>query len=389
LRILIPEAHALGSIACIRSLGQAGHHVLAISHDPQALGFLSKYCAASVLVPADLPKAGFAAWFDDLLNQHQIDLVLPSEGLINSLGSRLADFSSKLPSGGDVHQLRRWMSKYELFQIFEKSNDPALRMNIPTTILLDAGSDWKEKIQSLTLPAFAKFDADPERGLSAHIEKIKSSAELLPSLQKLVAARGRGLVQSFAPGQGVGVFFLRWNGKILLTLMHRRLHEVPHTGGVSSLRETWWHEAMAADALRRIEALDWSGVGMLEYRWNLSDDSFYLMEFNARFWGSLHLALYAGADFPKLLVDAWSQKAVEPQRAMTDVRCRLTFPKEVEYLASLLRDPSVGLGQKAWACLEAVLLTLDPRVHSDLWFKGDRGLYWTALARMPARMFKK
>ena len=54
--------------------------------------------------------------------------------------------------------------------------------------------------------------------------------------------------------------------------------------------------------LRRI---GWNGVAMLEYRRDPSTGDFRLLELNARFWGSLHLALAAGVDFPRLLLDAW------------------------------------------------------------------------------------
>ena len=142
------------------------------------------------------------------------------------------------------------------------------------------------------------------------------------------------------------------------------------------------------DALTRIESMDWWGVGMLEYRYAGGND-FHLMEFNARFWGSLHLALFAGVDFPRLLIEVWQGRDVQPVRATTGVRCRLTFPKELEYLWSLIRDPDVGRLRKAKSLVEAVALSIDPRVHNDFWFPGDRTLYWEALRRTPARLLRK
>jgi biotin carboxylase len=54
-----------------------------------------------------------------------------------------------------------------------------------------------------------------------------------------------------------------------------------------------------ADAKVRAAHLGWQGVGMFEYRWDLTSGRFFLMEFNSRFWGSLHLAMFAGVDFPR------------------------------------------------------------------------------------------
>jgi len=62
---------------------------------------------------------------------------------------------------------------------------------------------------------------------------------------------------------------------------------------------------MCDDALAKIKAMKWQGVGMMEYRWDPTTDQFYFLEMNGRFWGSLHLALFAGVDFPALLLDAF------------------------------------------------------------------------------------
>lgn len=388
MRILVPEAHAMGSIACIRSLGRAGHHVVAMSDQPDALGFHSRYTTQTVLLPQPAAPAAVADAIRAAIAAHDIDLVLPSEGLVGVLGSRLGEIADKLPCGPDPALVRRYVSKYELFKRFLKSDDGALRAHLPATRLLDRSSDLGAGLAGLQAPLFAKFDASDSQRSPALVLRYATVDDAARALPPLLTRYGRGLVQEWVPGQGVGVFFLRWNGRVLGELMHRRLHEVPHTGGVSSYRETWWDAALHADALRRIEAMDWWGVGMLEYRY-AGPASFHLMEFNARFWGSLHLALFAGVDFPRLLVDAWAGRDVTAQRARAGVRCRLTFPKELEYLWSVLRDHAVGAPRKLGAIVEALALSFDPRVHADLWFPRDRGLYWLALRRTPARFLRR
>jgi hypothetical protein len=167
-------------------------------------------------------------------------------------------------------------------------------------------------------------------------------------------------------------------------MMHMRLHEMPHTGGASSLRRTWWHQRMMDDAERKLSYLDWQGVAMVEYRWDPATDQFYLMEMNLRFWGSLHLALYAGVDFPRLLADAFliGELPSTPIQASRDVICRNTFPFEIGYLVSLWRDSEVPLSRKLYSGLEAISLSFDPRIRNDLFFPGDRWLYFVRLKEM-------
>ncbi len=138
---------------------------------------------------------------------------------------------------------------------------------------------------------------------------------------------------------------------------------------------------MLADAARRLEHLNWQGVAMLEYRWDPASDRLYLMEMNARFWGSLHLALYAGVDFPRLLLDA-SHGHEERCDAFTEgVYARLTFPSEVEFVYSLLKDPNVGVRAKLAAVVEFFRLFFDRKVRADLDYPGDRLLYWKMIPR--------
>ncbi len=51
-----------------------------------------------------------------------------------------------------------------------------------------------------------------------------------------------------------------------------------------------------------LEALDFEGPVMAEFRTDGVDC--WLIELNARLWGSLQLAVDAGVDFPRLLVGA-------------------------------------------------------------------------------------
>lgn len=46
--------------------------------------------------------------------------------------------------------------------------------------------------------------------------------------------------------------------------------------------------------------LNYTGIGMFEFKFNETIQEWILIEVNARFWGSLPLAIYAGVDFPKL-----------------------------------------------------------------------------------------
>jgi protein-tyrosine-phosphatase/predicted ATP-grasp superfamily ATP-dependent carboligase len=155
-------------------------------------------------------------------------------------------------------------------------------------------------------------------------------------LRRLVAARVAHVpvqVQEWVPGHGVGIEVLAHRGDIALHIAHERIHEVPLTGGGSSYRRTIAAPAGPyGDAALLSRALGLHGVAMVEFRFDPASGNHWLMEINMRFWGSLHLGAFAGADFPRALADMLLHDRVLPQ---PEVRLGVTarnVSRDVEWL---------------------------------------------------------
>jgi predicted ATP-grasp superfamily ATP-dependent carboligase len=112
-------------------------------------------------------------------------------------------------------------------------------------------------------------------------------------------------------------------GELRAEFAHRRIRDVRPTGSGSAVRESVEpEERMRAAALSILEALRWHGVAMVEFR-QRPDGTPVFLEVNGRFWNSLPLAVYAGVDFPALLVRMAEKGDVEMQTGYrTGVRCR-------------------------------------------------------------------
>jgi len=141
-------------------------------------------------------------------------------------------------------------------------------------------------------------------------------AESVHELEKTVAqyeyfSRNPFLLQEYIQGQAHGIFALYNQGKLVASFAHRRLRENPPSGGVSVLCES---VEKNPEAWRRAKTLldhvAWHGVAMVEFK-VAADGTPYLMEVNARFWGSLQLAIDAGVDFPWLLYQLATGRDVE------------------------------------------------------------------------------
>lgn len=380
--ILVVDANAMGSLACIRSLGRAGHQIIATSECNRAIGFGSRYADVCLMQPPYRPAVPFIAWLDRIIEQNSIDCIVPTEGLLLAIRPWLKRYQRLMPIPQGQDELYRAFSKFDVFSSFLAPGvDARLGFHLPPTALITPSTTSFGALENHAGPYYVKADACYARnGAESLVMRLPTLEKVASVIPEQLGQYSCFVVQSHVKGQGVGVFFLRWKGNIKARFMHHRLHEVPWEGGVSSLRSAWWHENIYQDALKRIEHLNWDGVSMFEYRWDPVTDEFFLMELNARFWGSLHLAIHAGVDFPKLLVSAWDNETFPAPEARMGVRCRLTFPKEVEYVISRMKSPNLSLWEKTWSLLEFGALSLDPRVKSDMLFPGDNQLYWRSIS---------
>ena len=374
----------MGAIACVRSLGRAGFPVHACATATDALGLHSRYAARAVVSPS-YADSSFGPWLRDYIAQHQIRAIIPSEGLFLAIHTDLEEFTSLLPTTSRPDILRRGFSKIDAHEALTTDARVPTVNHIPPSLIVSADRPMPDtdSLRTFGTPLYIKVDATyGGPGASAAVYRASTLEAAEARLRRVLATHRKALVQSHVPGQGVGAFFLLWNGNVVAEFMHRRLHEVPYTGGVSSLRESWWHQAIRDDALSKLQALSWQGVAMMEYRWDPHTGAFYFIELNGRFWGSLHLALYAGVDFPRMLADSFFGRPVESVSTYPlGLRCRNTIPQEIQHVWSKLRDRTLPASDRLWSILEFALLTLDPRVKSDLLFPGDTHLFWRRAKR--------
>ena len=107
------------------------------------------------------------------------------------------------------------------------------------------------------------------------------------------------LLQEFVVGDGVGIEVLMHRGEALAIFQHRRVKEVPASGGVAAIAIAESPEPMLIDqALKLLRALEWEGVAMVEFRYDGTQRRSALLEVNGRYWGTSALPIQAGMDFP-------------------------------------------------------------------------------------------
>lgn len=380
--VLVFEAQAIGMIGVIRSLGRAGYRVHAASARADAPGLHSRYARIAVQHPA-YASGEFLSWLQQYVATQSIAAIVPSEAFLLTIEPVYEQYRALLPDAADKAVLYRCFGKADVQQFFAEHASPQLREQMPQARVIRRNDvlPTSAELAAWRWPLYVKTDARyADRDREAGVKAVRTPEALSSALAAALASHDRCQLQETVPGVKATVNLWRHHGEFHAESMCVAMHENPHTGGLTAYRKIWWHEAMLADAKRRLQALNWQGVAMVEYKWDAATGQFWFLELNARYWNALNLDLLAGKDFPRWQLDAFFDKATVQDQGPGPLgfRARYTVPADLGYLMSRCRDPQVSVPKKIWAVLEFFGLMLNPAVHSDLWFPGDRRLYWRA-----------
>lgn len=381
INVLVADTHAIGMIGVIRSLGQAGYKVHAVSANAAALGFFSNFCFKAAQHPG-YNNNDFAQWLLAYIEDNRIKAIVPSEGFLHACSDLYEVIKPLIPDAVDKTVWQRCLSKIETQECLTKN--PQTGAHLPAGLIIRKREDIPavDQLASLTGPFYIKGDAGHAiaPNTSAVVTRCETVATLTENLKSLIPSYKALIFQQYAPGLKVGVSLWRHQGCFCAENMTLGIHMMPWQGGMMTLRRTFWHDRLLADAKRKMEALGWEGVAMMEYKWDPETDDFWFIEINARYWGYLHLDLYAGKNFPLLQMDAYfGNKRTDLGQAKTSQICRYSFPGEANYLISRVKSDELSVIKKAGSFLAFFLRFFDPRIKADLWYPGDRHLYWRGL----------
>jgi predicted ATP-grasp superfamily ATP-dependent carboligase len=129
--------------------------------------------------------------------------------------------------------------------------------------------------------------------------------DLAPLYHRIHSRYPFPLIQEWIPDGGGTYGFsalLDESSRVKAAFVHRKLRMYPVQGGPSTLREGVRHSQIMELGFSLLKALNWTGIAMAEFKVDPRDGTPKLMEINPRFWGSLHLAILSGVDFPWLMV---------------------------------------------------------------------------------------
>jgi predicted ATP-grasp superfamily ATP-dependent carboligase len=340
-KVLVTDGANRVALAVVRALGRAGHEVRVTETPrravPRPASFDSRHVRRAIV--AEDPRA--AAEDADVIVPVSSNTVLAMAGLPRTA----------LP---DARTLRRANSRDLLLPLAR-----SLGLDVPRTWVPRDAAELKRAADEVGFPAVVKFRTDEGLFLDPadRYAIVRDRDELMLAYGRLGATQERPLIQEFVEGEGRGWSALYDRGRLVAQLSHRRLREYPVTGGPSTACESVRDPAMEAAGRALLEALEWHGVAMVEFK--RSGGRVVLMEINPRFWGSLPLGLACGINFPDLLVRVAAGQAPNAAGGYpAGRRVRFFFHD----LAAAVRRPGYWKGfLRDLGCRDGILSLEDPR----------------------------
>lgn len=187
-----------------------------------------------------------------------------------------------------------------------------LNIPVPQFHYIDNPGLTEDLIPQLSFPVIAKPVHSKliknNKLYQFNVKKIYSPEELIDFLREHVL-NVPVMIQEIVGGVGAGFNVIAKEGSVIAAYQHQRISE-PVGGGASGYRQTVPvnQHGLKDLSVKLLHAIKWSGPAMIEYK--VYKGVPFMMELNGRFWGSLSLGIYAGLNYPAILVDLFVNNKV-------------------------------------------------------------------------------
>lgn len=332
--VLVTDGQLRSALAIVRSLGRRDVHVICGESTRFATALFSRYTDETLVYPSPVsePRA-FVSFVEDLVRSRSIDAVLPvgheTTELISEHQESLIPFTDlPLP----VHKtFDMGCDKGKTFEAAGRADVPRPRTERP-----ESPSEAAEIADEIGFPLVVKArNSSGSRGL----EFVEDRSEFEAAYESVHSRYPHPLLQERVPQEGrmLGAAFLYDDdSEVRAQFACEFLREYPPSGGPSTLHRSIEGSEIREYGRRLLDELDWTGIALVEFKHDPRDDTSKLMEVNPRFWSSLHLPLFAGVDFPWLVLQHAHGNAIPETRSYTaGVHARYLLPGDLLHLAAI------------------------------------------------------
>ena len=311
--VLIVDAGERSAVAACESLARAGYRVGTASSERRAPADWSRFSQRRFPLPN--PRVDGRRFSESVAEiaaaEGYATLMACSEGSLWAISSNREPFEGVLDLGLPPPEIvERCTDKAELLERAASAG-----LSAPETVVCATGAEARAAASRFGFPVVLK----PRRTVFSHDGEVQHLASSLVEDQASLEARlpEAGLpclIQRREAGPVVSFGGVIAGGRLLAVAFSRYLRTWPPEAGSVSFSETLEAPQHLVEAVTRLAvSLGWEGICELELI-ERGDGSYAVLDFNPRIYGSLALAVKAGAPLPAVWCD-WLLKGKETSLA--------------------------------------------------------------------------
>ncbi len=290
--LILDEGLERSSVAAARALAAAGWTVGSASVSPNLASRCRAVSSWHRIVSAEEPEP-FVARVGEIVAEHGYEAAFASwEGAVLALSERRDSLACGLGYGPHEGLLRA-IDKERMTAAAESAGLSAPRTFPPS----------RDALQGISGPVVIKPASPLVSGVRNAI--FEDAGEAVRHVERIELAGGRAIAQEYVQGRLIAVSLVAGESGIVSICQQLATKVWPVPVGVTARGES---VAVDPDLRERIEALlealQWRGLAQLQFLVP-ADGRPRILDFNPRFYGSLALAVSAGANHP----DAWARIA--------------------------------------------------------------------------------
>lgn len=306
-RVLIVGGQHRKALITTRLLGKSGYFIGVTGDSRFTTSFFSKFCNKRYIIPnhKERPQA-YLKRIIKIIKDDRYDLIFPMEDeeirLLSKERKKLKP--AKFPFIEDSI-LQKVFDKAYVLKLAKR-----IGVSIPKTYFVTNLSQLPNIVKKIA----GQWVIKPRTSFGAiGLAYGENQKDLTDKYKKIHQQFPYPIIQEKIIGNDVGTGFLYGeNQKNLAQFSYRRIRSYPIAGGASTLRESWFDEKLLKQGRKLLDVLKWYGVASIEFRKDIRDGSYKLLEINPRLWACQALAVYSGVPFPLLLTKLTFNENIKP-----------------------------------------------------------------------------
>ena len=335
--VVITDVKWRKSLAAIRAVGKNNNYVVAIGNSIFDMGLWSSYVnkkviTCNIMLNQDRYKKKLIFILEQCYKKYEKrPVLLAMEDKTLELLMQDKEISKRCKCL--IPNIESYIIANNKYKALELTSE--LGIEIPYTKQFGTA---EELIQYLKLNLKKEWVVKPQVSKGSFGLIYISKKQDLALIKKYWIQYGQLIVQDRLPleGESICVAMIFSNTSILSDyFVYKRLRTYPIKGGPSTCRISVQNDELVKKSCKIMEALKWTGVAMIEWKKDIRDGKYKLIEINPRFWGGLELSVKCGINFPQYYVDlAVDREVLTHHSYPLDVLSRWVIPGDILWFAT-------------------------------------------------------